>query len=104
MVEIAFTYDFVPGIDEDAYAKLAKKATAMMLSAPGFIEFRAHRSLVGTPHVRRTSVWESLAHWAALAQDPEFQELTAEFRMYVTNVEVQMWGPSPLVPHPIRRA
>ena len=103
MVEIAFTYDFVPGIDEAAYSRLAKRATAMMVSAPGFLEFRAHRSLVGTPHVRRTSVWESLVHWAALAQSREFQEITAEFRTYVTNVDVQMWGPSPLVPHPIRR-
>jgi heme-degrading monooxygenase HmoA len=102
MVEIAFTYDFVPGVDESGYSKLAKRATAMMVAAPGFLEFSAHRSLVGTPHVRRTSVWESLAHWAALAQSPEFQEITAEFRTYVTNVNVQMWGPSPLVPHPIR--
>lgn len=103
MVEIAFTYDFVPGIDEDAYSKLARRATAMMVSAPGFLEFRAHRSLVGTPHVRRTSVWESLTHWAALAQSREFQEITAEFRTFVTNVDVQMWGPSPLVPDPIRK-
>ena len=102
MIEVSFTYDFQPGIDEEAYAKLAKEATAMMVSAQGFIEFRAHRNLVGSPHVRRTSVWESLTHWAALAQQPEFQKLTAEFRTYVTNLDVQFWGPSPLAPHPIR--
>lgn len=102
MVEIAFTYDFVAGIDEEAYARLAKRATGLMLAAPGFVEFHAHRNLVGTPHVRRTSVWESLEHWAALAQSREFQEVTEEFRRYVTNVDVQFWGPSPLVPHPIR--
>jgi heme-degrading monooxygenase HmoA len=104
MIEIAFTYDFHPDIDEQAYAQLAKKATAMMLSAPGFVEFRAHRNMVGTPHVRRTSVWESLSDWAALAQKPEFQALTAEFRAYVTNLNVEIWGPSPLVPKPIRPA
>ena len=102
MVEIVFTYDFVPGMDEQAYARLARRATEMMVSAPGFVEFRAHRSLVGTPHVRRTSVWRSLSDWAALAQNPEFQEVTAEFRTYVTHVDVQLWGPSPLVPDPIR--
>jgi heme-degrading monooxygenase HmoA len=102
MIEVVFTYDFHPGIDEQAYAKLAKRATAMMVTAPGFIEFRAHRNLVGSPHVRRTSVWESLAHWAALAQQQDFQKLTAEFRTYVTNLEVRLWGPSPLAPHPIR--
>jgi heme-degrading monooxygenase HmoA len=102
MVEVTFTYDFHPQIDYNAYAKLAKKATELMVSADGFIEFHANRNLVGSPHVRRTSVWRSLTHWAALAQQPEFQKLTAEFRLYVTNLEVHFWGPSPLLPEPIR--
>jgi len=102
MIEVTFKYDFHPNIDERAYAKLAKKATAMMLSSKGFVEFRAHRNMVGSPHVRRTSVWKSLADWAALAQDEEFQKLSAEFRTYVTNLDVQIWGPSPITPEPIR--
>jgi quinol monooxygenase YgiN len=102
MIEVAFTYDFLPGMDEKAYGKLAKRATAMMMAAEGFVEFRAHRNLTGSPHVRRTSVWESLLHWAAIAETPEFQNLTAEFRTYVTNVVVHLWGPSPLTPEPIR--
>lgn len=103
MIEVAFTYDYLSNIDEKAYAALARRATAMMMEADGFIEFRAHRNLTGSPQVRRTSVWESLMHWAAIAQTPEFQNLTAEFRMYVTNLDVQLWGPSPLTPEPIRR-
>ncbi len=102
MIEVCFAYDFHPGIDEEAYAELAKRATGMMLVAPGFVEFRAHRNLVGSPHVRRTSVWMSLAHWAEFAQQQEFQKLTAEFRTFVTNLDVQLWGQSPLVPNPIR--
>ena len=102
MVEVTFTYDLHPNIDENAYAKIAKKATALMASAEGFIEFRANRNLVGSPHVRRTSVWKSLAHWAALAQREDFQKLTADFRLYVTNLEVNFWGPSPLLPDPIK--
>lgn len=102
MIEVAFTYDFHPNIDEHAYAKIAKKATALMAKAEGFVEFRANRNMLGSPHVRRTSVWKSLAHWAALAQQPEFQELSAEFRLYVTNLHVNFWGPSPILPDPIR--
>jgi heme-degrading monooxygenase HmoA len=104
MIEIVYTYDFLPGIDEQAYARLARKATNMMVSAQGFIEFSAHRNLVGSPHVRRTSVWESLNDWAVLAQDPDFQALTTEFRSFVTNLKVEFWGPSPYVPKPIRPA
>ncbi len=102
MIEVVFTYNFHSGINEDAYAGIARQATKLMRSAPGFIEFRAHRNLLGSPHVRRTSVWRSLADWAALAQEPEFQQLTAEFRTFVTKLEVQIWGPSPLVPEPLK--
>lgn len=102
MVEVAFTYDFLPSMDEIAYTKLARQATKLMLSAKGFVEFRAHRNMIGSPHVRRTSVWNTLADWAVFAQQPEFQKLTAEFRTYVTNLDVQFWGPSPISPDPIR--
>jgi heme-degrading monooxygenase HmoA len=102
MIEVVFTYDFLPGIDENAYAKLAHKATRMMTSADGFVEFHANRNLVGSPLVRRTSVWESFAHYAAFAQQPEFQQINNEFRTYVTNLEVSIWGPSPLVPGSIK--
>lgn len=102
MIEVAFTYDFLPDIDEKAYANLARQATAMMIAADGFIELRAHRNLTGSPQVRRTSVWESMVHWAAVAQTSEFQDITAEFRTFVTNLDVQLWGPSPLTPESIK--
>lgn len=102
MVEVAFTYDFLPNIDESAYAKIAKRATVLMAQSEGFIEFHANRNLLGSPHVRRTSVWKSLAHYAALAQREDFQKLTAEFRLYVTNLKVNFWGPSPIMPNPIK--
>jgi len=102
MIEVTFTYDFHSNIDELAYTKLARKATKLMLSAEGFIEFHAHRNMTGSPHVKRTSVWRSLADWATFAQDPEFQKLTAEFRTYVTNLDVQLWGPSPITPNPVK--
>ena len=103
MIEVAFAYDLVPGIDLKAYTSLTRRATALMLDADGFIEFRAHRNLTGSPQVRRTSVWESLMHWAAVTQTQEYQNLMAEFRLYVTNLDVQLWGPSPLAPEPVRK-
>lgn len=102
MVEVTFTYDFHPNIDEIAYTKLARKATKLMVSAKGFVEFHAHRNMTGSPHVKRTSVWESLADWALFAQQPEFQKITAEFRTFVTNLNVILWGPSPITPEPIK--
>ncbi|KAA3662356.1 MAG: hypothetical protein DWQ10_02595 [Calditrichaeota bacterium] len=102
MVEVTFTYDFHPDYDVNKYTKVARKATSMMVQAEGFIEFHANRNMLGSPHVRRTSVWKSLAHWAAFAQQHEFQMLTAEFRELVDHLDVQIWGPSPISPEPIR--
>ena len=102
MIEVEFTYDILNDIDEDAYSRLARKATIMMLNAEGFIELRANRNLLGSPHVRRSSIWESMEHYSRLAEDPEFQKITHEFRKYVTHMEVILWGPSPYVPEPIR--
>lgn len=102
MVEVAFTYDLNPDIDEEAYSRLARKATMMMVHADGFIELRANRNLLGSPHVRRTSVWKSMAHWAKFAENSEFQKITQEFRKYVTHMDVNLWGESPFVHEPIR--
>ena len=101
MIEVEFTYDFQANMDERAYLDLARRATALMRVAPGFVEFRAHRNMLGSPHVRRTSVWRTLADWAEFAQRPGWQEVTAEFRSYVTHLQVQIWGPSPVTPDPV---
>ena len=102
MVEVAFTYDFIPNYDLAAYTKVARDATQIMVASKGFIEFRANRNLLGSPNVRRTSVWQSFSDYALMAQTPEFQKITQEFRKFVTNVDVQIWGPSPISPEPIR--
>lgn len=102
MIEVTFSYDFQPDFDEDAYKELVHKATAMMLMAEGFVEFRAHRNILGSPLVRRTSVWENLSFWAAFAQQPEFQAVSADFHRFVTNMDVQIWGASPISPETIR--
>jgi heme-degrading monooxygenase HmoA len=102
MIEVAFTYDFIPNFDVAAYTKVARTATQIMVSSKGFIEFRANRNLMGSPNVRRTSVWQSFADYAAMSQSPEFQKITEDFRKFVTHIDVQIWGPSPISPEPIR--
>lgn len=102
MIEVAFCYDFTPGYDENSYTDLVRRATSMMVEADGFVEFRAHRNMLGSPQVRRTSVWKSLKAWSKLAQTSEFQIITTEFSGFVTHLDVQIWGPSPLTPEPIK--
>ena len=64
MVEVTMTWDFVPGADMSAYEAFTKQAIQQVLAAPGLVEIRAHRNLLGSPQVRATYVFESAADFA----------------------------------------
>lgn len=104
MIEMHMTYDFLPGTDPRAWEAFAKRAIAAILNAPGVVEFRANRSLLGTPQVLTTTVWQTVADWGRFSESPEWHALDAEMRTCVTNVRVELWGPSPIVPAPLRPA
>lgn len=102
VIEVNKTYDLLPGIDQQAYLEYSKRALATMLKAPGLVEIRAYRSLLGSPQVRLTLVWQTLADWAKFAESPERQKLDSELLKFATNIGIELWGPSPAVPEPLR--
>jgi heme-degrading monooxygenase HmoA len=101
-VEVFQYYDFLPGMDQKAYAEFAKKVKATYMKAPGLIEFRGNRNMLGSPQVRITTVWRSLSDWAKFWEAKELAELEAKRRTFATNIHVEIWGPSPVTPKPIR--
>ena len=102
MIEVNKTYDLLPGIDQQAYGQAAQEMIRMMLQAPGIIEFRANRNMLGSPQVRITTLWETLADWAKFAESAERYALESELLAFTTNINVQLWGSSPVVPEPLR--
>ena len=103
MVEVDLKWDFLPGADQKAYQAWAKKAIGTVLQSPGIVEFRASRNLLATPLVRATSVWKTMADWANFAEGAAWQALRAELLdQYGQNFTVEVWGPSPVVPEPLR--
>ena len=102
MVEIVYTWDFLPGANLQAYAEFAKKSIGVVLQAPWFVEFRANRNALGSPQVRATWVWQSKADWEKFADSATAMAMEDELRTYVTNYHAEIWGPSPVVPEPIR--
>ena len=102
MIELNMTYDLLPGIDQQAYQVMAKKAVGLLLQSPGLVEFRASRNVLGSPQVRATSVWQTLVDWANFNESSGWQELETEMRTFVTNLRFELWGPSPVVPEPLR--
>ncbi len=103
-IEVVQTYDLLPGIDKQAYSELVKKVVAALLRAPGLVEIRANRNLLGSPQVRATTIWQRLADWEEARESVELAALEAESLRYMTNVRVEIWGPSQLLFEPVRVA
>jgi heme-degrading monooxygenase HmoA len=103
MVESVLLYDLERGVDQQAYAAWAKKAIGAVLTAPGVVEFRATRNLLGSPYIRSITVWKTLADWQKFAESEVWKTAEAELRAkFTTVVRVELWGPSPVAPEPLR--
>ena len=102
MIEVCITFDLQPGINQQAWAALSQKGRDAVLQAPGLVEFRAYRNMLGSPHRRATHVWHTLGDWGTLSESAAWQAFDAESRAFTTNVRVEIWGPSPVVPAPLR--
>jgi Antibiotic biosynthesis monooxygenase len=101
MIQQVMTYDIVPGVDQQAYQAWTKATIGTMMRQSGLVEFRAHRNMLGTPQVRTTTEWQSLADFEKFWLGP-WQPIDAELRKFATNIRVELWGPSPNVPEPLR--
>lgn len=101
MIEAIETFDLVPAVDQDAYQSWAKKAVALVLQQPGVVELRANRNVLGSPQVRIVTVWKSSADWAQFAEGA-WRSVESELRKFATNMKLELWGPSALVPEPLR--
>ncbi len=102
MIEVQITWDFLPGMDQDEYAVWSQKKVNLHLNAPGMIEFRANRNLLGEPQVRATSIWESMADAANFLESRDYRELFAEgLDTLITNTTINFWGDSPMIPGPL---
>jgi len=102
MIEVNKTYDLLPGIERQAYAQVAQKGIKMMLQATGIVELRANRNLLGSPQVRLTTIWDTLADWSKFAESAERQAIESELLTFTTNINVELWGLSQIVPEPLR--
>lgn len=86
----------------EAYQRWTKSAIERTLAVPGVIEFRAYRTSVGSLQVVITYEFADLATWAAWRANTEVEKVLDELRTLTTNVTSELWGPSPVVPKPIR--
>jgi quinol monooxygenase YgiN len=94
-------WDILPDKVE-AYTQWAKSAIPRFLAVPGVVEFRAYRGVAGVPQVVTTYEFADLAAWAAWRAHEDVQKVIDELYTFATNVTLELCGPSPVVPAPIR--
>ena len=101
MVLFVVKYDVHPDKAE-AYLTWAKTAIPRLLNVPGLAEFRAYRPASGASQVVTTYEFEDINAWSDWFYNEEIQKLTSERRTFTLNEISEIWGPSPVVPMPIR--
>ena len=101
MVLFVVKWDILPQSIDD-YTKWAKSAIPRELSVPGVVEFRAYRPATGSSQVVATYEFKDMGSWVAWQSHEDIQQIFDELRSYTTNISIELWGPSPVVPEPIR--
>lgn len=86
----------------EAYLKWTEGAIRRTLAVPGVVEFRAYRPATGSSQVAITYEFADMAAWATWQAHEDTQKVLAELYTLALNVTSELWGPSPVVPKPIR--
>lgn len=101
MVLFVVKWDIHPDKTE-AYLEWLKTSVPRTLAAPGVVEFRGYRGAVGTPQIVVTYEFANLATWAAWRTNEDIQKVWSELHTLALTVTAELWGPSPVIPEPIR--
>jgi len=96
MIESTLSYDLFTGIDLEEYLVFSKKSFELIVKAPGLVEVKVLRNLMGSPQVKTVSVWKNLTDWANFIDSSDWQEMEWEMRnKYARNINLSLWKPSP---------
>ncbi len=86
----------------EAYVQWSEGAISRTVGAPGVVEFRAYRPASGASQVVVTYEFTDLAAWAAWYANEHVQKTVDELRTFTAQLTSELWGPSPVVPEPVR--
>ncbi len=87
---------------KEAYLPWTESAIRRTLEVPGVVEFRAYRPVTGGAEVAVTYEFADLSTWATWHDHENTQKVFDELRSFTTNLTIELWKPSPVVPKPVR--
>lgn len=103
MIEVHLSYNVKPDIDVQEYYKWMKTAIIPTIKSRGMVEVRAHRNVKENQEVLVVGVWEKLEDWTEFSQNEGWKSfITPLESTFATNVHIEIWGPSPLIPAPLK--
>lgn len=65
-------------------------------------EFRAYRPVTGDWQIAVTFEFADMAAWADWHENAEVKKVMTELRTMAVNINIEVWGPSPVVAKPIQ--
>jgi heme-degrading monooxygenase HmoA len=101
MVIYVGKWDIRPEKAEE-YPEWARSTVRRLLAVPGLVEFRGYRPATGCNQVIVTYEFTDMQAWASWRYNEDVQKVWDEASAYLTNTSWELWGPSPVVPEPIR--
>ncbi len=104
MALIITVWDLPPAEQIEAYNKRSKSWVSTVLKQPGLKEFRAYRNPYRTtPEVMVHTEFDSLASCLKYIESEDYATINSEMQaLGCTNLSVQLWGASPIVPEPLK--
>ena len=93
---------YIPNQKVKEYTEWAKGTIPKVLEAPGLVEFRAYRAGAASRHVLVIFEIESKEAFSKFWEFLQKEKLLDEVYANTVDAVSELWGPSPLVPEPLR--
>ena len=100
MLLYVLRWDIIPSKAND-YEKWAEFAIGRTVRVPGVQEFRAYRPVAGKSQVVVTYEFVDFNSWEAWFNSETIQEIFDQLFNLATNVQRELWEPSPIAPEPV---
>jgi len=102
MVIYVMKWDLLPNAEKEGYTTWSPTAIGRLLKVPGVQEFRAYRTVASDRQIVCTYEFKSMSDFSAWQESADVQAVRTELYQYANHVTCELWGPSPVVPEPIR--
>jgi quinol monooxygenase YgiN len=86
----------------ETYLKWAQSAIKRTISVSGVVEMRAYRPATGGSQIVATYEFADMESWAAWNENEDIKRVMEELHTLALNIHTELWGPSYVVPKPIR--